>query len=193
MASVVFYSNYCPHSKKFIDILKRSGESSNVSSFICVDKNEKGQRPLEVKKYTILEVPSVISNAKILPGISAFEWLANKIESNRVPIKDNNSSKNNNTLSGIQSHGLLNNTSCVELGENTSIFGEAKLNPFSVGEAEKSDTFIMQSDNLSPLNSRESSDDVKKRDALKSKQLDNKYNQLLSQREADIPKNNTRQ
>ena len=187
MASVIFYSNYCPHSKKFIDILKRSGESSKVAKFICVDKNSKGQRPVEIKKYNILEVPTVISSARILPGIQAFEWLAEKIKTNNSSTENTSPIDHRVSLQGIEQSGLLNNSSSgAGLSEPLSIFGNKPFPP--EGDMEKSDTFILHDDNLSPVkNSKEDfGDSNNNRDSLKAKQFDNAYNKLLTERQSKL-------
>jgi hypothetical protein len=51
MSSILYYSNFCEHSKKLLQTLSKSQVSKDIH-FICIDKREKGN---DGKLYVILE------------------------------------------------------------------------------------------------------------------------------------------
>ena len=51
MSSILYYSNFCEHSKKLLHSISNLGDSSNIH-FICIDRREKDNNN---KTYIILE------------------------------------------------------------------------------------------------------------------------------------------
>lgn len=82
MSYILFYSQYCQYSKKFIQLLHKSGEATFVVSQ-SVDKDQYGRRPQTVNKYGITEVPTIIVDNQKLVGMQAFSWLQKRIESSQ--------------------------------------------------------------------------------------------------------------
>lgn len=105
MSCVLFYSKYCKYSKKFINILQKSGVSPYFVK-VCVDRNNNGKRDKAVKEYKITEVPTVIAEDNKLVGYNAFQWLNQQIElmeegenanqgaPNKNAVKNNNKTEN---------------------------------------------------------------------------------------------------
>ena len=97
MSSILYYSNYCQHSKKIIGVLSKS-EIQNEIHFICIDKREKGPNGdtvivLENNQKVILHssvtrVPALLllnNNYKVLFGDEILQFL-------RVDIAQNDNS-----------------------------------------------------------------------------------------------------
>lgn len=82
MSYILFYSQYCPYSQKFIQLLHKSGEATFVVSQ-SVDKDQSGRRPQTVHKYGITDVPTMIVDNQKLVGMQAFAWLQKRIESSQ--------------------------------------------------------------------------------------------------------------
>lgn len=80
---ILIYSDYCPHSKHFIDNLSKI---SNIdSAFVKLNIDPKPQVFYEIQnalQYKITEVPTIIlPNAEyILSGEEAFKWLQYQLE-----------------------------------------------------------------------------------------------------------------
>lgn len=179
MSTTLFFSNNCPHSIKFIEILKKSGEESRFSKFVCVDK-VRGQRPREVSSYGILEVPTVVIDSVKRVGADAFRWLSDVMReshpiskpSQRVPPKP--AAK---VLSGLQSGSMFDQyDSVVGLGVNNSIFGDSPVPP--EGKLEKEDFFVMADDNLAGKGSVSSGNETSNNPS----QLDKDYAKFLEER-----------
>jgi hypothetical protein len=87
MSSILYYSNFCEHSKKLLQTLSRSQTSKDLH-FICIDKRTKGQ---DNKIYIVLEngqkivmpenvtkVPALLllnNNYKVLYGDEIYNHL----------------------------------------------------------------------------------------------------------------------
>ena len=89
MSYILFYSSFCKYSRKFIEVLEKSGESTFFIK-VCVDADQNGQRPETIYRYSIDRVPTVIVENQKLSGGQAFEWLKMRI---------NNSNDQVNTVS----------------------------------------------------------------------------------------------
>lgn len=193
--AVVFFSKYCPHSEKFLEALKASGQDSKISKFICVDKQKDGQRPKEVKACGILEVPTVICDAKVLPGIKAFKWLVDRIKSAGSGQQSPGSQDIRKTggaaaVCGIEPASAFNGGGkYAGLTEHNVMAGSSAYQ--EEGSVEKNDDLLMVDDCISGTTSagipgliQEEEMDAGKRDSLKAKQLTNAYNQLLMERKS---------
>jgi hypothetical protein len=187
--AVVFFSKYCPHSEKFLSALKSSGQDSSISKFICVDKQGNGQRPREVKACNITEVPTVICDAKLLPGIKAFKWLIDRIKSQETTVEGQSyQGKTVKAVSGVETSGRFNGGGKFSgILEDTRIAGDSDY--LGEGDIQKQETLVLLDDNISGAIKKMSQDEddytsVGKRDALKAKQLTNAYNQLLIDRKS---------
>lgn len=192
--AVVFFSKYCPHSEKFLEALKASGQDSKISKFICVDKQKDGQRPKEVKACGILEVPTVICDAKVLPGIKAFKWLVDRIKStgsgNSSQVQDVQKSSGGRAVCGVEPASAFNGGGkYAGLTEHNVMAGSSAYR--AEGSVEKNDDLLMVDDCISggpavgiPGLMPDEEVDVGKRDSLKAKQLTNAYNQLLMDRKS---------
>jgi hypothetical protein len=146
MTVVLFFSNNCTHSIKFIEILKKSGEETSFSKFVCVDK-VRGKRPQEVASFGITEVPTVVANGSKKVGAEAFSWLASKMGSDRQSTKSKQVKPVAKVISGIQSGSMFDEYErVVGLNTNNSIYGDAPFPP--EGKIEREDFFVMTDDNL---------------------------------------------
>lgn len=201
MSYILFYSNYCNYSKKFINILENSGEASFFVK-ICVDKDHKtGQRPPILSKYKITEVPTIIVENRKLPGYSAFKWLHTRIENsqdkvNSLPSRQNKQVVNTKNLAAQKKEPEIEpyfngssanfTDSCVQIGDVSS----EKIN--TPGEEEEVDkgTFTLQDDDITAtaMNTEMKVQSSVSKDKLKTKQFDNDYNKLLQERDLTTPK-----
>lgn len=87
MSTILYYSNFCEHSKKLLQTISKFGDSSNIH-FICIDRREKDHNN---KIYIILEngqkmimpenvnrVPALLllsQNYKVLYGSDIIDYL----------------------------------------------------------------------------------------------------------------------
>lgn len=177
MSVILFFSNNCPHSLKFIEILKKSGEESSFSKFVCVDK-VRGQRPREVSSYGILEVPTVVVGTVKRVGADAFQWLAGILDQpSPKPPQKTPSKPSTKVLSGLQSGSMFDQyETIVGLGVNNSIFGDSPVPP--EGKLEKEDFFIMADDNLAGKSTVSSGKETNSSPS----QLDKDYAKFLEER-----------
>ena len=206
---ILFYSNYCIHSKKFIGLLEKSNESYKFAK-ICVDRDASGNRPKSIYNYNIKRVPTIIVENEKLYGFNAFKWLQNIIKSyetsinpisthtNKQPINisqmHNNNNDNTKTTIQPMSSSLYPNItdSSVQLHKNN--------NKIYNNNNHKSDekppcNWMMLDDNItsiamdkSLLNNRSNvMSGISTKDKLKSKQLDNEFNKLKQEREQSVP------
>lgn len=184
MPYVLFYSSLCKHSKKFVQILDRS----QVSKFfikILVDVNpQTNRRPDLVYNYGIKEVPTIIIDENILPGVEAFNWLKKAIEYEnpasissrqnkpRESLKEYSSSQENgNKVKEFEVRKF--GDSCFELQQT----GDGGFNIPSNSITQQN----LQELNVKKEGNRLPSINVKK-DSLKTKQCNNAYNKLLEER-----------
>lgn len=181
MTKILFYSKYCPYSKKFLETFKDSNESQ-VFEYVCVDRDikTKSRHPL-VKQLNINCVPTVISNNLKLYGRDAFMWLRDQIKINGVSSVSTRVPQNKKEkLAGVDSEEIFDKkdkTKYYEYGEDATIptpDADEIVNP-DTGE------IVYSSSSLSRRKKR-------KGDSLKSKQEENKYYQLLKQKENMLKK-----
>jgi len=92
MSSILYYSNFCEHSKKLLQVLSKT-QVSQEFHFICIDKREKGK---DNKTYIILEngqrivmpenvmkVPALLllsDNYRVLYGDHIYNYMKPKQE-----------------------------------------------------------------------------------------------------------------
>jgi hypothetical protein len=101
MSSVIYYSNYCEHSKKLLLTLSKSENNKNIH-FICIDKRtiepdgktyiilETGQKL--ILPNTITQVPALMlmtENFKVLFGDNIYNYLQ-PIKQEEVRVATNN-------------------------------------------------------------------------------------------------------
>lgn len=80
--NVLFYSEHCPHSQKFIKALEKIPAVSNMFTHVCVDK--RGMRlPRRIKVVPTIVVYDSNDRMQTLEDYRAFEWLNHVID---VPI-----------------------------------------------------------------------------------------------------------
>ena len=87
---ILIYSNYCPHSKKFLEILAQHTNINDAFAKLNIDPRPKIFYDIQnTLKYTITEVPTIIlPNAEyILSGEQAFKWLSFQIEQSQKPTE----------------------------------------------------------------------------------------------------------
>lgn len=83
---IIFYSKYCDHCKKFLDILARYNVIRESCLIVCidVDNNTRKRHPIfyqvqNALQRNITKVPTMIEHksdsVSILSGIEAFKWL----------------------------------------------------------------------------------------------------------------------
>ena len=173
MTVILFFSNNCSHCIKFIEILKKSGEESSFSKFVCVDKS-RGKRPQEVASFGITEVPTVVVNGRKKAGTEAFEWLASIIKG--PVLKPKEVKPVSKVISGIQSGSMFDQyETIVGLNTNTSIYGDSPVPP--EGKLEKEDFFVMADDNLAGKGAITTSEN-----SSNPSQLDKDYAKFLEER-----------
>lgn len=81
--NVLFYSNNCPHSQKFIKALQKNPSIFNTFLHVCVDK--RGVKlPACVKSVPTIVVQDSSNRRQILTDYRAFEWLNYVID---VPVE----------------------------------------------------------------------------------------------------------
>jgi len=124
---ILIYSNYCPHSQKFINSLIKVPQlfESFVRINIDVNPETNSRNPIfyeiqDVLKFKITDVPTIIvdNGNYVLFGEEAFKWLDYSINRGTTNIKDDTSS----TLEGFNS---------VEMGSFSDMyskFGSSDMN-----------------------------------------------------------------
>lgn len=84
MTKILFYSNFCVHSKKFLEYFRNSSESE-VFKYICVDRDRRThQRHPLIRQLNVTCVPTIINNNMKLYGKDAFIWLNDQLQINGV-------------------------------------------------------------------------------------------------------------
>lgn len=202
MSYILFYSNYCKFSEKFITILEKTGEA-NFFVKICVDKNQDtGKRHELVSRYRVVEVPSIIIESKLLAGREAFGWLKSRIDKisqdppgkfhpgeesrNKKPtVNMRNSGKASEEESGVKpffdgiNGGIIDN--CVVVGDT---FDTTIYTPQDDSDVSRTSKFELQSDSiLGGPGVGGSEEKSSAKDSLKTKQFENEYNRLLQERQ----------
>ena len=193
MAYLLFYSNYCVYSQKFIKILENS-QDNGFFYRIPVDKDSNGLRPEQIYKYKIDEVPTIIVDNSKLSGIHAFRWLQSRskqntsIQTRQHKIQMSPSEKNkipNQSQSGPLPFNKSNNDFLSVDDVNVPL-------PDIVEESDpriqnrSHPNFILSDDNIIQTPITTDNQKYDKNDSLKSKQLDNEYNKLLQDRESSV-------
>lgn len=213
MSYILFYSNLCKHSQKFINMLEKSGEATFFVK-ICVDRDAKTKkRHPSIIQYNITEVPSIIVENKLLEGINAFNWLSEKIQSsydkvNSIPTRQNKPQENIKQMNKEESSesfqpytDIYSNytDSCVVIGQDTQ--DTSIITQDVDSEVTRPSNFSLQDDNLTstaiktPVTNNKNTNIPSitvKKDSLKSKQINNEYNKLLAERENSVPQQQQR-
>ncbi len=212
MSYILFYSQYCPYSQKFIQLLHKSGEATFVVSQ-SVDKDQHGRRPQTVRKYNITEVPTIIVDNQKLVGMQAFVWLNKRFETaqdspqnfdsrqNKQPVNIKNISGSQNapsTFKPMDTFGAGLGSDCVNVsaGDNDIIYvddqDQDQLNALRGNLILHDDNITAETINM-PMQ-RQVSDQNRgpqtiatNKDKLKAKQFDNAYNKMLAERDIGIP------
>lgn len=211
MSYILFYSQYCPYSQKFIQLLHKSGEATFVVSQ-SVDKDQYGRRPQTVRKYNITEVPTMIVDNQKLVGMQAFVWLQKRIETSQdnpqqfhsrqnkqpVNIKDISASQQSPTaFIPMDNFGSGLGSNCVDVSTGDNDIVHVDDNDEDKMQALRGN-LILHDDNITaetintPME-RQVSDPHRgpqsistNKDKLKAKQLDNAYNKMLAERDIGI-------
>lgn len=194
---ILFYSNYCKYSKAFIEMLEKTGMimSFNV---ICVDKNEKGHRPVLMYNYNIKEVPTIIIDDITMPGILAKQWLLSQMEQEPPaqqescdipttqegpgPISASASSRFGDNFVGCgdnQRIMTLDNDDDEEVEKHRGKFTipMPTTDPSIMAESIKTSIQTPSEIKSNPFVKNDT-----KKGTLKAKQLENKYNKMLHDR-----------
>lgn len=206
MSYLLFYSNYCKHSKLFINFLEQSGYSHNFNK-ICVDRDSSGKRPKIITQYNISRIPSIIINGDLLTDINAFKWLDTKINNiESVPrpndpmpsrmnkIENIKDYSDNKVLLPYDGEGGVNNITdnCVSVSNNHDSFIEYPEDNGEFITDRHNPGFIMKDDNLHLIDAEMVSDKrmhtSTKKDTLKLKQYNNEYEKILAERKQTEPK-----
>lgn len=199
MSYILFYSDRCNYSKKFINFLERSGESP---LFIkkCLDRDPiTKQMPTNlIKKYNIKRVPVIIVDGRFLEGENAFKWLNDRIKNSRFQNSPNNSRQDKSMLNNPAIINRRKKQSFDEyldkkkrikifnLNKRKRILGEHNIKPQNVEFfTNKSQERQQINENTGGVALPESIKSliVNKGDKLRKKQLDNNYAKLMSERE----------
>lgn len=204
MSYILFYSNFCKFSERFISILEKTGEA-NFFVKICVDKNQStGKRHELVARYKVVEVPSILVENRLLAGRSAFGWLKSRIDrvSQEPPGKfyPGEESRNIRPEVNTRTSGTREMTASQEgirpffeggvsggITESCVIIGDTSDNsiytPQDDSEVSRESKFGLKSDCLIP-GQTENNEKSSVKDSLKSKQFENEYNRLLQERQS---------
>ena len=173
MSYILFYSDYCVYSSKFINILEKSGQASFFVK-ICVDKVN-GERPSVVSKYTVTEVPTVITDNKKIAGYASFKWLKTLLDQDQVPSVSAREPKQN--IKEITNHVKP---------ENIQAFDSGFMSTFS--NLKEISSSQQDSGAIAPPQDVSIPEDTSfSNDKLKAKQFENEYNNLKKSRDLDIP------
>jgi hypothetical protein len=119
MASILYYSNYCEHSKKLLQTVSKSSINKDIH-FICIDKRTKGN---DGKIYIILEngqkivmpenvnkVPALLllnDNYRVLYGDNIYNYMKPKQEVITKQATSNNMEPMAFSLSGSNFGGIV--------------------------------------------------------------------------------------
>ena len=76
MSSIIYYSNFCEHSKKLLQVVSKSQISKDIH-FICIDKRTKGP---DNKVYIVLENGQKIIMPEQLSSVPALLLLTNNYQ-----------------------------------------------------------------------------------------------------------------
>lgn len=163
MTKILFYSNFCIHSKKFLEYFRNSSESE-VFKYICVDRDRRThQRHPLVRQLNITCVPTIINNNMKLYGKDAFIWLNEQLQ-----------------INGVQSVSSRRTQKPPEgLYAEDPVFDKDKI---KYTEMKKDDQRFINTPDADGIKSiRDACPPKRKkhtRDSLKAKQQDNKYYQM---------------
>jgi len=193
MSYLLFYSSRCEFSKKFINILEKSGESTFFVK-VCVDIiPSTGQRTIMIKKHNVTRVPTIIVNEQHLVGKSAFNWLKRQIDNREDSINTLNTRmnvKNADTRQVISEEiqGSLGSFNFQDsfIDDKTTAFEQ--LNGYSNADINPLEqAFVKNNEKNKETKNKDLPDELKSisisKDKLKSKQIENRYNELLKDRE----------
>lgn len=213
MGYILFYSNYCEHSTRYIDILQRSGVDTYFMK-ICIDRNvNNGLRPKIMYKYNIESVPSIIVEDNTLYyGKNALLWLDKFI---RYINNSQGESQGESQDYSKEEYNNIDNYNNVEVsGKNDENIRSATINKATIKAAKidnSSNGYVLdpnkgnKSNNkfvvptkvlvsnkefMMSLNQDKGAINSAhlKNDKLKKKQFDNEYYKMMKEREQDFPK-----
>lgn len=86
MSYLLFYSNYCKHSKTFINKLEKYGLSDN---FIKIPVDKRDEHQSVIKGYGITKVPTIVAENRKYVGSNAFKWLDSRSPRDSVQTRLN--------------------------------------------------------------------------------------------------------
>lgn len=205
---LLFYSNNCKFSAKYIQFLENSGQARNFFK-VCVDKNNKGQRPKKIYEYKIEDVPTIIigNNPKTdhLVGEKAFIWLQKRLHEEGGRISDPMNTRDNkiNMRANVDidnqllpfdtgGHSITIADNCKSVGDNDTIqyIDDQGL------IVDRRNNFLVPTDSITgsvdmeEFNGRGT---FQRKDHLKKTQFDNEYSKLMAERDIEIPQTIRRQ
>ena len=192
MSYILFYSNYCKYSEKFITILEKTGEA-NFFAKICVDKLQgESKRPPIVYKYDVKEVPTIIVENRKLSGREAFSWLKSRIENSQQTLPSVGSRdvkpEINQRFTGDESTGVkpfFDGASPGSFSESFMIIGDVHDTSIITAETDddinKKSKYGISDIPIIPVCDK-GQESGSQSDSLKTKQFDNEYNRLLQER-----------
>jgi hypothetical protein len=118
---VLFYSKQCKYSTSFIKFLVDAKEDKFFKN-VSIDKVN-GKRPDFVKKYNIVEVPTIMIDNKLYAGNQAFVWLQRRIKNMKNAINSQATRVNKPKLNVIS--GFCPDSSSSILGQEESFDGNS--------------------------------------------------------------------
>lgn len=177
----VFYSDYCQHSKRLLDLINKTNLSSSL--VLCNIDNEDVEIPPFI---TCVPTLYLAGQKQILMNNELFEWINNNVNKNT----------NNNLLQNVDITGD-NNISAFQENEIGSNFSDSYsfINDDNKTALNHTFSFI---DNENTIPSHTKSNEVNvdnnnggggSNDAHQQSMLNKAYDQLLSQRDNEIPQN----
>ena len=180
---LLFYSEKCKYSHKFIEILKDIGDEK-FFNFINVAKVNKKYPPI-VKKYKIKEVPTILVDGELLVGVNAFKWLESKIKNINHQVSSQNTRMNKTPVVGgyaadLTSSPLTGDAPVIGTNSFSSIFSSQKIETPNEDEDYQKSSFVLPSDNITNGQSG-TKDDRPDR----TSKMESEYERLLAEREMD--------
>lgn len=180
---LLFYSNYCQHSKDFIQQLYKSSFSEKFQK-VCVDGNKR--IPKEIKTVPTIIVPRY---PRALEGEEAFNWLRGMNQANLQQQEQQQPSNANPQKGGSSNDGDPTNQSYAMGG----------VSAFSSTMGGYSDNFSFLGDGAQPIEHNftflNSNGDMKIKtpsendsgsNSEKKSEIDRAYEQMMNQRSREV-------
>ena len=179
---LLFYSNKCKYSIKFIELLKAVNEFRFFESIEV--KKVNGKFDKRVKQYNVTEVPTIVINGELLVGQQAFKWLTSKIKNIKHSVGSIDTRANKTpVISGYIADITSANLTDTQFDGSSSF---SPLNNFQkiptpdISEQYERSPFVLPSDNITNGNEQQDT----RQDKVSKIDLD--MERLLEERKRDL-------